>query len=54
VIDGGVGHKQTAEKVLAHLGLLIPVVSVVKDDRHKPKDILGPKSMWITIKRKYF
>lgn len=43
VIDGGVGHKQTAEKILAHLGLLIPIVSVVKDDRHKPKDILGTK-----------
>jgi excinuclease ABC subunit C len=43
VIDGGVGHKQTAEKVLAHLGLLIPVVSVVKNEKHKPKDILGPK-----------
>lgn len=43
VIDGGLGHKQTAEKVLAHLGLLIPVVSVVKDDRHKAKDILGRK-----------
>lgn len=42
VIDGGTGHKQTAEKVLAHLGLLIPIVSVVKDERHKPKDILGP------------
>lgn len=42
VIDGGIGHKQTAEKVLAHLGLVIPVVSVVKDERHKPKDILGP------------
>ncbi len=42
VIDGGVGHKQTAEKILAHLGLLIPIVSVVKDERHKPKDILGP------------
>lgn len=41
VIDGGVAHKQTAEKVLAHLGLLIPCVSVVKDERHKPKDILG-------------
>ncbi len=41
VIDGGVGHKQTAEKVLAHLGLHIPVISVVKDERHKPKDILG-------------
>ncbi|MEN9338253.1 MAG: hypothetical protein RIQ41_567 [Candidatus Parcubacteria bacterium] len=41
VIDGGVAHKQTGEKVLASLGLMIPVVSVVKDDRHKPKDILG-------------
>jgi excinuclease ABC subunit C len=41
VIDGGIGHKQTAESILAHLGLLIPVVSVVKDERHKPKDILG-------------
>ena len=43
VIDGGVAHKQTAEKVLASLGLLIPCVSVVKDERHKPKDILGDK-----------
>lgn len=42
VIDGGIGHKQTAEKILAHVGLLIPIVSVVKDERHKPKDILGP------------
>lgn len=41
VIDGGLAHKQTGEKVLASLGLLIPVVSVVKDERHKPKDILG-------------
>lgn len=41
VVDGGLAHKQTAEKVLASLGLLIPLVSVVKDDRHKPKDILG-------------
>lgn len=43
VIDGGVAHKQTAERVLASLGLLIPCVSVVKDERHKPKDILGDK-----------
>jgi excinuclease ABC subunit C len=43
VIDGGLVHKQTAEKVLATLGLLIPCVSVVKDERHKPKDILGDK-----------
>ena len=43
VIDGGIAHKQTAQKVLAGLGLLIPCVSVVKDGRHKPKDILGDK-----------
>lgn len=43
VIDGGLGHKQTAEKVLASLSLLIPCVAVVKDERHKPKDILGDK-----------
>jgi excinuclease ABC subunit C len=43
VIDGGQVHKQTAEKVLVSLGLLIPCVSVVKDERHKPKDILGDK-----------
>lgn len=43
VIDGGLAHKNVAEKVLASLHLLIPCVSVVKDERHKPKDILGDK-----------
>ena len=43
VVDGGLAHKQIAEKVLASLSLLIPCVSVVKDERHKPKDILGDK-----------
>ncbi|MEN9552286.1 MAG: hypothetical protein RI935_663 [Candidatus Parcubacteria bacterium] len=43
VIDGGKGHKEVAEKVLASLGVAIPCVAVVKDERHKPKDILGDK-----------
>lgn len=43
VTDGGVAHKQTAEKVLVEVGVLIPVVSVVKNEHHKPKDILGDK-----------
>ena len=43
VFDGGLTHKQVGEKVLAHLGLMIPCVSVVKDEHHKPKDILGDK-----------
>ena len=43
VIDGGTAHKQTAERLLAEKGVMIPCVSVVKDERHKPKDILGDK-----------
>ena len=43
VVDGGEVHRVLAEKVVASLSLLIPVVSVVKDKAHKPKDILGNK-----------
>lgn len=43
VIDGGIAHKQTAERVLADLKISIPCVSVVKDKRHNAKDILGDK-----------
>jgi excinuclease ABC subunit C len=41
VIDGGKGQKNTAEEVLSESGVEIPVVSVVKDDRHKVLEILG-------------
>jgi len=43
VLDGGTAHRQIGEKVMASLGLLIPCVSVVKNEKHKPKDILGDK-----------
>lgn len=43
VVDGGLAHKHIAEKVLASFSVFIPCVSVVKDERHKPKDILGDK-----------
>ncbi len=43
VIDGGDAHKKVAEKFLAERNLLIPCVSVVKDSKHKAKDILGDK-----------
>lgn len=44
VVDGGVAQKRAMEKVLRETGNRIPVVSVVKDERHKPKEILGDKS----------
>ncbi|MFA6006492.1 MAG: UvrB/UvrC motif-containing protein [Candidatus Paceibacterota bacterium] len=43
VTDGGYPQKNTAEEVLEQKGFTIPVVSVVKDERHKPREILGEK-----------
>ena len=43
VVDGGRAQKNVAEKFQKKYGLAIPVVAVVKDERHKPKGILGIK-----------
>lgn len=45
VIDGGIGQKNAAEKFFANIKLSIPVVSVVKDDSHKAREILGEASL---------
>ncbi len=45
VIDGGVAQLRVAKRVLKEYKLDIPVVSVVKNERHKPKKILGPKKI---------
>jgi len=45
VVDGGKAQKNAAEKVLKKLGIEIPVLSVVKNERHKPKGILGTKDL---------
>lgn len=42
VIDGGEGQRNTALRVLAEKKIDIPVVSVVKDEHHKPKGLIGP------------
>lgn len=41
VVDGSNPHRKAADKILQAENLTIPVLSVVKDVRHKPKDILG-------------
>jgi excinuclease ABC subunit C len=45
VIDGGKAQRNAVMAELTVADVDIPVVSVVKDDRHKPKAILGPKSI---------
>ncbi|MFZ2523206.1 MAG: GIY-YIG nuclease family protein [Minisyncoccia bacterium] len=43
VVDGGRAQKIAMESVLKKYGIEIPVVSVVKDERHKAREILGDK-----------
>lgn len=43
VVDGGMTHKKTAEKVLHDAGVCIPVVAVVKDEKHRPREIISAR-----------
>lgn len=45
IVDGGAGQKNAVEKALEEIAQKIPVLSVVKDEKHAPKDILGNKSL---------
>lgn len=42
VVDGSTAQKNAAERVLKQFDLLIPIVGVVKDEKHRPKRIIGP------------
>lgn len=41
VVDGGKTHKKAAEEVLKEAGIGLPVVAVVKDEKHRPREVLG-------------
>lgn len=51
VVDGGVAQKRRAERILSEHKLDIPVVGVVKDNRHKAKAIIGSKELAVSYKR---
>ena len=44
-MDGGGAQINVALNIFKKLNLNIPVVSVLKDDRHKMKEILGDKEI---------
>ncbi|MDB5264660.1 MAG: UvrABC system protein [Parcubacteria group bacterium] len=48
VVDGGKTHKKAAEDVLKDVGVGIPVVAVVKDEKHRPREVLGSLRAGIT------
>ncbi len=45
VVDGSTAQKNAAEFVLKKAGVVIPVVAVVKDDRHKPVRVIAAKKL---------
>ena len=45
VVDGSTAQKNVALAVLKKFNLAIPVVAVVKDERHRPVRVLGPTSI---------
>ncbi|OGZ06723.1 MAG: hypothetical protein A2942_04450 [Candidatus Lloydbacteria bacterium RIFCSPLOWO2_01_FULL_50_20] len=51
VVDGGVAQKRRAEKAVKEAGLSLTVLSVVKDERHKPRMILGNKELALSYER---
>ncbi len=51
VVDGSTAQLNAANGVLLRMGLKIPIVAVVKDERHKPKGITGPENLVKTYKK---
>lgn len=48
VVDGGKTHKKAAEEVLKQYEIGIPVAAVVKDERHRPREVIGAMRAGIT------
>jgi len=45
VVDGSTAQKNAAEHILRKNGVMIPVVAVVKDDRHRPTRLVAAKKL---------
>lgn len=48
VVDGGKPQKRTAEQIIAALRLDIAVAAVVKDERHRPREVIGARPAGIS------
>lgn len=48
VVDGGRTQKKAAEHILSEKGFEIPVASVVKNERHRPREVIGARAAGIS------
>jgi excinuclease ABC subunit C len=51
VVDGGTAQINVTKNTLKKMGINIPIVSVLKDEKHKPKAIMGDKDFGSKYKR---
>ena len=51
LIDGGENHARIAEEVLAGLGLDVPVLGMVKDDRHRTRALITARGQELGIRQ---
>ncbi|MHB1118222.1 MAG: GIY-YIG nuclease family protein, partial [Minisyncoccota bacterium] len=51
VVDGGTAQVNTARKALTRWGLSIPVLGVVKDEHHRPREVVGDSVLRTTYER---
>ncbi len=49
LIDGGVTHAKTVDALVKELGLNIPVLGMVKDNKHRTRALVTPDGMEINI-----
>ncbi|MES2224107.1 MAG: GIY-YIG nuclease family protein [Patescibacteria group bacterium] len=51
VVDGGVAQLNVMNTIIDKANLSIPVVSVLKDERHQPKDVLGDQTLGMKYRK---
>ena len=49
LIDGGIAHANAALEVLRELGISLPVLGMVKDDKHRTRALVTPQGQQIRI-----
>jgi excinuclease ABC subunit C len=48
VVDGGKTQKEAAEAVLKEMGVAIQVAAVVKDERHRPREVIAARAAGVS------
>ena len=51
VVDGATAQINVAERLIRELGMSIPVVGVVKDEKHRPREIRGDRDLFVGRER---